>query len=69
MIFSQLYERVFEKEMLKETGEYYRREAADLMAENACSVYIQKVTNIVSKAIELFPCPNKHVHVQIFQYP
>ncbi|KAK3750420.1 hypothetical protein QZH41_016979, partial [Actinostola sp. cb2023] len=38
-----LYERVFEKEMLKETGEYYRREAADLMAENACSVYIQKV--------------------------
>ncbi|XP_031562580.1 cullin-2-like [Actinia tenebrosa] len=38
-----LYEKVFEREMLKETGEYYRREAAELMAENVCSVYIQKV--------------------------
>ncbi|XP_048579540.1 cullin-2 [Nematostella vectensis] len=38
-----LYESEFEKPLLQETGEYYRREAADLLAENPCSVYIQKV--------------------------
>jgi signal transduction protein with GAF and PtsI domain len=40
---------VFEREMLKETGEYYRRESAELMAENVCSVYIQKVTITVHR--------------------
>ena len=40
----QLYEEVFEKPLLKETREYYSREAAEIHADCTCSVYIQKVS-------------------------
>lgn len=39
----QLYEDVFEGPFLKETGEYYRSEAAKLKDECTCSEYMEKV--------------------------
>lgn len=38
-----LYEEVFEKSLLKETKEYYRRESAELHADNTCQAFISKV--------------------------
>jgi len=42
-ILFQLYEEVLEKPLLKETKEYYRREAAELHADNTCHAFITKV--------------------------
>ena len=42
MLF-QLYEEVLEKPLLKETKAYYRREAAELHADNTCHAFITKV--------------------------
>lgn len=39
----QLYEEVLEKPLLKETKAYYRREAAELHADNTCHAFITKV--------------------------
>ena len=39
----QLYEDVFESQFLKETGDYYRSEAAKLKDECSCSDYMEKV--------------------------
>lgn len=39
----QLYEEVFESLFLKETGDYYRSEAAKLKDECTCSEYMEKV--------------------------
>lgn len=38
-----LYEEVLEKPLLKETKAYYRREAAELHADNTCHAFITKV--------------------------
>lgn len=38
-----LYEDIFEKPLLQETGDYYKREAAELHGACTCSTYIQKV--------------------------
>ncbi|KAL4222998.1 Cullin-2 [Mactra antiquata] len=45
----QLYEEIFETHFLKETGEYYRSEAAKLRDECSCSEYMEKV---IKKLIE-----------------
>ncbi|GFR87398.1 cullin-2-like [Elysia marginata] len=39
----ELYQEIFETQFLKETGEYYRHEAAQLKAECTCSEYLEKV--------------------------
>ena len=41
----QLYEEVFEVKFLRETGAYYRSEAAKLKDECSCSDYMEKVSN------------------------
>ncbi|KAJ7380102.1 Cullin-2 [Desmophyllum pertusum] len=38
-----LYEEVLEKPLLNETKAYYRREAAELHADNTCHAFIAKV--------------------------
>lgn len=38
----ELYETLFEKPFLEQTGEYYRKEASILMQENNCSSYMEK---------------------------
>lgn len=40
----KLYEELFETAFLKQTGNYYREEAARLLTENPCSEYMEKVT-------------------------
>lgn len=37
-----MYENMFEKVFLEQTGEYYRREAMKLLEENNCSMYMEK---------------------------
>ena len=39
----QLYEELFEVPFLKETGDFYRQEAAKLKDECTCSEYMEKV--------------------------
>ncbi|XP_005109508.1 cullin-2 [Aplysia californica] len=39
----ELYQEVFEIQFLKETGDYYRHEAARLKADCSCSEYLEKV--------------------------
>ncbi|XP_062517542.1 cullin-2-like [Corticium candelabrum] len=39
----KFYQEAFEAPLLSETGDYYRREASNLLAENTCSEYMQKV--------------------------
>ncbi|GFO38017.1 cullin-2-like, partial [Plakobranchus ocellatus] len=39
----ELYQEIFEAQFLKETGEFYRHEAAQLKAECTCSEYLEKV--------------------------
>lgn len=39
----ELYQEIFETQFLKETGEFYRHEAAQLKAECTCSEYLEKV--------------------------
>ncbi|BFZ01433.1 hypothetical protein BsWGS_04472 [Bradybaena similaris] len=39
----ELYQEIFETQFLKETGEFYRHEAARLKAECTCSDYLEKV--------------------------
>ncbi|KAK3804257.1 hypothetical protein RRG08_040764 [Elysia crispata] len=39
----ELYQEIFETQFLKETGEFYRHEAAQLKAECTCSDYLEKV--------------------------
>ena len=41
---SQYYQVVFEEPFLKDTGEYYRQEAARLIADMSYSEYMQKVS-------------------------
>lgn len=41
----QLYEDVFETPFLKETGEFYRSEAAKLKDEHSCSEYMERVSS------------------------
>ena len=43
LAFPQLYQEIFETQFLKETGEFYRHEAAQLKAECTCSDYLEKV--------------------------
>lgn len=37
-----LYESLFEKVFIEQTGEYYRKEASRLLEENNCSAYMEK---------------------------
>lgn len=37
-----LYETLFEKVFIEQTGEYYRKEASRLLEENNCSAYMEK---------------------------
>lgn len=37
-----LYETLFEKPFIEQTGEYYRKEASRLLEENNCSAYMEK---------------------------
>jgi cullin 2 len=37
-----LYETLFEKAFIEQTGEYYRKEASKLIQENNCSQYMEK---------------------------
>jgi hypothetical protein len=39
----QLYETLFEKQFLDQTGDYYKFEASRLLQENNCSGYMEKV--------------------------
>ncbi|KAH9488657.1 Cullin-2, partial [Bulinus truncatus] len=39
----ELYQEIFENQFLKETGEFYRHEAARLKADCTCSEYLEKV--------------------------
>ena len=45
MSSSQLYQELFETKCLEETGEYYRKESANLLQEHSCSQYMEKVGN------------------------
>jgi cullin 2 len=38
-----LYEMLFEKVFIEQTGEYYKKEASRLLEENNCSSYMEKV--------------------------
>jgi cullin 2 len=38
-----LYETLFEKAFIEQTGEYYKKEASKLLSENNCSAYMKKV--------------------------
>ena len=44
----QLYEDVFEIEFLQETGQFYRRQASELVDQCTCSEYMEKVSIIIS---------------------
>ena len=37
-----MYEHMFEKVFIEQTGEYYRKEASKLLEENNCSAYMEK---------------------------
>ncbi|XP_072027035.1 cullin-2-like [Amphiura filiformis] len=39
----QLYQDLFESKCLEETGDYYRKESANLLQEHSCSQYMEKV--------------------------
>ena len=43
MVYFQLYEDLFEKPFLSETGDYYKKEAAKLLNDCNCSEYMEKV--------------------------
>jgi cullin 2 len=38
-----LYQNLFETQFLQSTGEYYRREAEELLSTSDCSAYMEKV--------------------------
>ena len=38
-----LYETLFERVFIEQTGEYYKKEASRLLEENSCSSYMEKV--------------------------
>lgn len=42
--FKKLYESLFEKVFIEQTGEYYKKEATKLLEENNCSSYMEKVS-------------------------
>ena len=45
VLFSwQLYQDLFESKCLEETGDYYRKESANLLQEHSCSQYMEKVS-------------------------
>lgn len=50
----QLYEDLFEAAFLKETGEFYRQEAAQLHDNCNCSQYMDKVISDSSVAVDYF---------------
>ena len=41
--YLQLYETVFEEELIQETGAFYRKEAAALLQENDVPQYMERV--------------------------
>ena len=59
---------MFEKSLLKETKEYYRREAAELHCGNTCQAFISKVNRIKNNKYQIilvqlcrterYPLPN-----------
>lgn len=64
----QLYEEVFESPFLKETGDYYRSEAAKLKNECTCSEYMEKVLKKVQEEefrSRKFLHPSSYVKVTI----
>ena len=53
----QLYEELFEVPFLKETGDFYRQEAAKLKDQCTCSEYMEKVSE--HKNLKKFGHPKK----------
>ena len=53
----QLYEELFEVPFLKETGDFYRQEAAKLKDECTCSEYMEKVgLGIIAFGVHMCVC-------------
>ena len=48
----QLYEDLFEKPFLTETGEHYRQEATKILNDSSCSEYMEKV-RIITKGYSI----------------